>query len=79
MKDDFVGGTRVEAAEVGIDLLVTGLCAKLKSLNLSLKAKGELLKILSREMIQADLNFRTIILIAVGKGARVEAEMPVMR
>lgn len=73
-----MGGTRVEAAEVGIDLLVTGLCAKLKSLNFSLLAKGELLKILSREMIQ-DLNFRTIILVAVGKGARVEAEMPVMR
>lgn len=73
-----MGGKRVEAAEVGIDLLVTGLCAKLKSLNFSLKAKGELLKILSREMIQ-DLNFRTIILVAVGKGARVEAEMPMMR
>lgn len=44
MKDDFMEELRVEAEEIGIDLLVKDLCVILKSLNYSLKAKVELLK-----------------------------------
>lgn len=42
-------GRRIEAEEIGIDLLVKGLCVILKSLNYSLKAKVELLKNFKQE------------------------------
>lgn len=41
---------RVQGGEVGIDLLVKGLCAKINSLKCSLKANEESLNILSMGM-----------------------------
>lgn len=49
MKDVCMGEIRVEAEEVGIDLLVKDLCDKLKSLHYSLKAEGEPLQNFKQE------------------------------